>query len=76
MLALVFDARYRNFPNAALLFPALFYLYRPVATPRREATLLAVLIAAVEGREVPQHSKLPVELKVRSSTAPPRRGQL
>lgn len=46
MLALVFDARYRNFPNAALLFPALFYLYRPVATPRREATLLAVLIAA------------------------------
>lgn len=46
MLALVFDARYRNFPNAALLFPALFYLYRPVATPRREATLLAGLIAA------------------------------
>lgn len=46
MLALVFDARYRNFPNAALLFPALVYLYRPVATPRREATLLAVLIAA------------------------------
>ena len=31
--------------------------------------------AAVEGREVPRHSKLPVELKVRSSTAPPWKGQ-
>ena len=40
------------------------------------AKVVAVLIAAIEGREVPQHSKLPVELKVRSSTAPPRRGQL
>ncbi|KAF1052406.1 MAG: hypothetical protein GAK43_01939 [Stenotrophomonas maltophilia] len=46
MLALVFDARYRNFPNAALLFPALFYLYRPVPTARREATLLGLLIVA------------------------------
>ncbi|AMO77937.1 hypothetical protein PcP3B5_45410 [Pseudomonas citronellolis] len=46
MLALVFDARYRNFPNAALLFPALVYLCRPATAPRREASLLALLIAA------------------------------
>ncbi|WP_374442107.1 glycoside hydrolase family 17 protein [Pseudomonas panipatensis] len=45
MLALVFDARYRNFPNAALLFPAVVYLCRPLRAPRREATLLALLIA-------------------------------
>ncbi|MDF3934240.1 beta (1-6) glucans synthase [Pseudomonas citronellolis] len=45
MLALVFDARYRNFPNAALLFPALLYLCRPASASGREACLLAVLIA-------------------------------
>lgn len=44
MLGLVFDARYRSFPSAALLLPALFYLLRPVAAARREATLLAALI--------------------------------
>lgn len=32
-----------------------------------------VLIAAIEGREVPQRTKLPVELKIRESSAPPRR---
>lgn len=53
----------------------------PLTTVRQDfqdlgAKVVAVLIAAIEGREVPQHSKLPVELKVRSSTAPPRRGQL
>jgi exo-beta-1,3-glucanase (GH17 family) len=46
MLALVFDARYRSFPSAALLLPALFYLCRPVAGPRNEIILLAVLIGA------------------------------
>ena len=46
MLGLVFDPRYRSFPSAALLLPALFYLCRPVALARREAGLLAALIAA------------------------------
>lgn len=45
MLGMVFDARYRSFPSAALLFPALAYLCRPVAAPRREALLLALIIA-------------------------------
>ncbi|MCY1393811.1 hypothetical protein D9M71_87180 [compost metagenome] len=42
----MFDARYRSFPSAALLLPALVYLFRPVAAPRREIALLAVLIGA------------------------------
>ncbi len=46
MLALVVDARYRSFPSAALLLPALIYLCRPVAAPRREVILLALLIGA------------------------------
>lgn len=46
MLGLVFDARYRSFPSAAILLPALFYLFRPVAVPRRETALLAVFIGA------------------------------
>lgn len=46
MLALVVDARYRNFPSAALLLPALVYLCKPVAGYRREIALLALLIAA------------------------------
>jgi len=46
MLALVFDARYRSFPSAALLLPALLYSCRPVAGPRREIALLMALIAA------------------------------
>jgi exo-beta-1,3-glucanase (GH17 family) len=46
MLALVVDARYRSFPSAALLLPAVVYLCRPVRGYRREITLLAVLIAA------------------------------
>ncbi|QRY78942.1 beta (1-6) glucans synthase [Pseudomonas sp. PDNC002] len=45
MLGLVFDARYRSFPSAALLFPALVYLCRPVRAPRRECILLGLLIA-------------------------------
>lgn len=44
MLALVFDARYRSFPSAALLLPAVVYLCRPVAGPRRELTLLAAFV--------------------------------
>lgn len=44
MLALVFDARYRSFPSAALLLPALLYSCRPVAGPCREIALLMVLI--------------------------------
>ncbi|MBF7731453.1 glycoside hydrolase family 17 protein [Pseudomonas sp. N040] len=44
MLGLVFDPRYRSFPTAALLLPALFYLLRPVPVAPREAGLLAALI--------------------------------
>jgi hypothetical protein len=46
MLALVADARYRSFPSAALLLPALVYLCRPVGGCRREIALLALLIGA------------------------------
>ena len=46
MLGLVFDARYRSFPSAALLLPAVVYLLAPVRAPRREVTLLAALIGA------------------------------
>lgn len=46
MLALVMDARYRSFPSAALLLPALVYLCRPVRGLRREIALLALLIGA------------------------------
>ncbi|MCY1347503.1 hypothetical protein D9M69_336120 [compost metagenome] len=46
MLALVFDPRYRSFPSTALLLPALVYLCRPVAAPRREIALLAAFVAA------------------------------
>src|SRR5690606_7093788 len=35
-LQLVFDARYRSFPSAAILLPALFYAWRPVSAARRE----------------------------------------
>lgn len=45
-LGLVFDARYRSFPSAALLLPALLFCLRPQAGPRRELSLLAALIAA------------------------------
>jgi hypothetical protein len=45
MLGMVFDARYRSFPSAALLFPALVYLCRPVVALRRETWLLALIIA-------------------------------
>lgn len=46
MLALVFDPRYRSFPSAALLLPALVYLCRPVRGPRREMAVLAFIIGA------------------------------
>ncbi|MBU1329071.1 MAG: beta (1-6) glucans synthase [Gammaproteobacteria bacterium] len=46
MLALVVDARYRSFPSAALLLPALVYALRPVSAARRETALLALLIGA------------------------------
>ncbi|MGH8354603.1 MAG: beta (1-6) glucans synthase [Pseudomonas sp.] len=46
MLGLVFDARYRSFPSAALLLPALVYLCRPVRAPRREIAVLTALIGA------------------------------
>ncbi|MCU1752584.1 beta (1-6) glucans synthase [Pseudomonas sp. 6D_7.1_Bac1] len=46
MLALVFEPRYRSFPSAALLLPALVYLIRPVSAPRREIALLAFIIGA------------------------------
>jgi exo-beta-1,3-glucanase (GH17 family) len=46
MLALVVDARYRSFPSAALVLPALVYLCHPVGGYRREVALLALLIGA------------------------------
>lgn len=46
MLAMVFDPRYRSFPSAALLLPALVYLLRPVAARRAEVALLAFIIGA------------------------------
>ena len=46
MLGLVFEPRYRSFPSAALLLPALVYLLRPVRGPRREFGLLAFIIGA------------------------------
>jgi hypothetical protein len=46
MLGLVFEPRYRSFPSAALLLPALVYLLRPVRGPRREFGLLALIIGA------------------------------
>ena len=46
MLGLVFEPRYRSFPSAALLLPALVYLIRPVRGPRRELGLLAFIIGA------------------------------
>ena len=45
MLGLVFEPRYRSFPSAALILPAVIYLLRPVSGPRRELSLLAVIIA-------------------------------
>lgn len=46
MLAMVFDPRYRSFPTATLWVPALVYLIRPVAAPRREVGLLMFIVAA------------------------------
>lgn len=46
MLELVFDPRYRSFPSAALLLPALVYLCRPVRVPRREIALLTFILGA------------------------------
>ena len=46
MLALVMDARYRSFPSAALLLPAVVYLCQPVSGYRREVALLTLLIGA------------------------------
>ncbi|MFJ3484213.1 glycosyl hydrolase family 17 protein [Pseudomonas sp. NPDC090202] len=51
MLTMVFDPRYRSFPTATLWLPALFYLLRPVAAPRREIALLAFIVG---GGIVPQ----------------------
>ncbi len=44
MLELVFDPRYRSFPSAALLLPALAFLCRPVRVPRREIALLTFIV--------------------------------
>ncbi len=44
MLALVFDARYRSFPSAALVLPALVYLLRPVNVRRAETLLLTAIV--------------------------------
>ena len=57
--------------------PLAAHFLPPLTTVRQDfhqlgAKAVSALISAVEGREVPKRSKLPVELKVRSSTAPPR----
>ncbi|XXB98944.1 beta (1-6) glucans synthase [Pseudomonas soli] len=46
MLAMVFDPRYRSFPSAALLLPAVVYLLRPVPARRAEVALLAFIVGA------------------------------
>ncbi|MDD0975582.1 beta (1-6) glucans synthase [Pseudomonas fontis] len=46
MLAMVFDPRYRSFPSAALVLPAVVYLLRPVRVPRAEVALLAFIVGA------------------------------
>ncbi|PYY78854.1 beta (1-6) glucans synthase [Pseudomonas sp. TKO26] len=46
MLELVFDPRYRSFPSAALILPALVYLCRPVRVARREIALLTFILGA------------------------------
>jgi glucan 1,3-beta-glucosidase len=46
MLAMVFDPRYRSFPSAALLLPAVVYLLRPVKAAREEVALLALIVGA------------------------------
>ncbi|WP_369990294.1 beta (1-6) glucans synthase [Pseudomonas xanthosomatis] len=46
MLAMVFDPRYRSFPSAALLLPAVVYLLRPVPARRAEVALLALIVGA------------------------------
>ncbi|MGZ0781959.1 glycoside hydrolase family 17 protein [Pseudomonas saponiphila] len=46
MLELVFDPRYRSFPSAALVLPALVYLCRPVRVARREIALLTFILGA------------------------------
>ena len=43
---MVFDPRYRSFPTAALVLPAVVYLARPVAAPRAEIALLALIVGA------------------------------
>lgn len=58
--------------------PLTAHMLPPLTTVRQDfhrlgAKAVSALIAAVEGREVPRRSKLPVELVLRSSTAPPRR---
>lgn len=44
MLALVFDPRYRSFPSAALLLPALALLLQPCRGPRLELNLCGALL--------------------------------
>ncbi|NER61544.1 beta (1-6) glucans synthase [Pseudomonas sp. MAFF212428] len=46
MLALVFDPRYRSFPSAALVLPAVVYLLRPVPVARAEVALLTFIVGA------------------------------
>ena len=57
--------------------PLTAHFLPPLTTVRQDFHLLgskvvAALISAAEGREVPRRTKLPVELKVRESSAPPR----
>lgn len=57
--------------------PVARHFIPPLTTVRQDfhalgAKAMEVLRAALEGRDIPQRSKIPSELVVRSSTAPPR----
>ncbi|HEY1105313.1 MAG TPA: LacI family DNA-binding transcriptional regulator [Agromyces sp.] len=57
--------------------PLARHVLPPLTTVRQDfhalgAKAMEVLRAALEGREIPQRSKIPSELVVRASTAPPR----
>lgn len=61
--------------------PLAAHFLPPLTTVRQDFRALGqkaveVLKAAAEGGEIPQRTKLGVELKVRASTAPPREGAL
>ena len=61
MLGMVFDPRYRSFPTAALLVPALVFALRPAPIPANEGRLLLLIVGlgivpqlVIEGPDNPQ----------------------